>query len=348
MFADISIQGYRGIRQAKVEGLNLINIFFGKNNCGKSSLLEAIFLLSGPSNPTLPIVLNSIRGLSERTLRNFALEFYRPDFHNEILLEATGENARSLKISLIKLENSSVDLDSIVPGESSAPSVLYGFATKFSVGDGSIAYESSVVIDDADTSKGNQNIDTRYDEPLIARFVSSRTPFKIDIDNFSGVLENKNEQEFVDILRIVDPRIIDIQYVGDEFLVDIGGERRFPMNVMGDGFLKVFNLVLSIYSSSDGILIVDELDNGIHYSIMPGLWRAVIAACRRLNVQLYASTHSLDLLKGLVNACESDKDGCQDLVSAYKLVRRPDDEVVSIHYSAQDLAFSLKQEIEVR
>lgn len=53
-FNEIDISSFRGIRQAHIEGLRLVNLFFGKNNCGKSSVLDAVFLISGLSNPKLP------------------------------------------------------------------------------------------------------------------------------------------------------------------------------------------------------------------------------------------------------------------------------------------------------
>ena len=49
MIKTIEIEHFRGIRHAKIDGLKEVNIFFGKNNCGKSSLLDAIFLISGLS-----------------------------------------------------------------------------------------------------------------------------------------------------------------------------------------------------------------------------------------------------------------------------------------------------------
>lgn len=53
MFKTIEIEWFRGIKHSKVEGLKQLNLFFGKNNCGKSSLLDAVFLISGLSNPKL-------------------------------------------------------------------------------------------------------------------------------------------------------------------------------------------------------------------------------------------------------------------------------------------------------
>ena len=57
MFDNLNIEGYRGIAKTELSQFSRINLFFGKNNCGKSSILEALFLLTGPANPTLPLLM---------------------------------------------------------------------------------------------------------------------------------------------------------------------------------------------------------------------------------------------------------------------------------------------------
>lgn len=79
MFKKIEIERFRGIRHASIEGLRQINLFFGKNNCGKSSLLESLFLASGLSNPILPINVNIMRGYNKSRLDDLKLDFYNLD-----------------------------------------------------------------------------------------------------------------------------------------------------------------------------------------------------------------------------------------------------------------------------
>lgn len=67
MFDKIKIYNYRGVRYSVLDGLTQINVFFGKNNCGKSSILESIFLITGQSNPVLPITVNRTRGILDST-----------------------------------------------------------------------------------------------------------------------------------------------------------------------------------------------------------------------------------------------------------------------------------------
>ena len=101
MFEKVIIERFRGIRYACIEDFKQINLFFGKNNCGKSSLLESLFLASGLSNPLLPVHINIMRGYNKAQLNDLKLEFYN-------LVD--GE-IRDLNISLFEQERSNVSFE---------------------------------------------------------------------------------------------------------------------------------------------------------------------------------------------------------------------------------------------
>ena len=86
IYTDFSVKNYRGIRQCKLEKLELINLFFGKNNCGKSSLLESLFILSGPDNPTLPILANKSRALDSLEETDLKIAVDRAEFGQGICI----------------------------------------------------------------------------------------------------------------------------------------------------------------------------------------------------------------------------------------------------------------------
>lgn len=348
MFDNIKIEGFRGIRKTEISDFGRINLFFGKNNCGKSSILEALFLLTGPSNPALPLFLNQLRGISAHTPHTMALEFHIPNPRNRIFIKSEGKEPRELTIALIKRENGNVNFKDVAPGESSATTVSYGFSTTFRCNSCENEYHSEILIDPEDNSKGEQTIAPGYQETITARLVTPRSSLMIDATNYGEIIQNKEEEKIFELMRIIEPRLIDIQLVGSEFLVNLGGETRLPISVMGDGFLKIFSLILNLHYSRNGILIVDELDNGVHYSVMPLLWKAINEACKSLNVQLFASTHSLDLIKGLAGMLNTDDTSNNRDIAAYKLVRRGDDEIAAVRYTLEQLAYSVKQEIEMR
>ncbi len=96
MFKSLEIRNLRGIKSANIEGLSQINLFFGKNNCGKSTVLEALFLISGQSNPTLPLSINSMRNYSKFAEEDLNIEFYNLDPRNKISISTTGDENRYL------------------------------------------------------------------------------------------------------------------------------------------------------------------------------------------------------------------------------------------------------------
>ena len=160
------------------------------------------------------------------------------------------------------------------------------------------------------------------------------------------IIQNKQEKEIVEALQIVEPRITDVQLVGKRVMVDVGLPTRLPINVLGDGVRKVLAVILSIYTCRNGVLIIDELDNGLHFSVMPQLWEVILYMCQKHHTQIFASTHSMDLVKSLVKAI--GKSAQMPQIASYKLIRKADDELVALRYSAEELSYAIKQEIEVR
>ena len=108
----IEINNFRGFSHLDIDGLNQINLFIGKNNSGKSSILEAIFLLIGMSNPALPDNINKIRGLNIKNAEDFKYIFHKLEFRNSP--EFTGffseTDERSLKITPLLKKSSDQSL----------------------------------------------------------------------------------------------------------------------------------------------------------------------------------------------------------------------------------------------
>ncbi|MCD6146065.1 MAG: AAA family ATPase [Methanosarcinales archaeon] len=61
MYKKLTINGFRGIKHLEVDDFRQVNLFVGKNNCGKTTILESLFLLTGPTNPQLPLKINGFR-----------------------------------------------------------------------------------------------------------------------------------------------------------------------------------------------------------------------------------------------------------------------------------------------
>lgn len=132
---------------------------------------------------------------------------------------------------------------------------------------------------------------------------------------------------------------------GDRFIVKLKDSgRSVPLKRLGDGALRLFRIALALANSRDGILLIDEVENGIHYSIQKAFWNMVLKTANENNVQVLAATHSWDCLTGFARAANdnTDIDGL--------LIRLDKDEYGfrTVEYSEEELLTAAQQGIEVR
>ena len=344
MFNKIEIERFRGIKRASIEGFKQVNLFFGKNNCGKSSLLESLFLASGLSNPLLPINVNFMRGYNKARLNDLKLDFYNLDSIYPIHIRLENEERRDLKLNLIEQEQNNVSLNA---GDTNILSNIeegkYGLKFDFKINDKH--FESQLVFNSANSTDATRIVSKHYVESLRCIYLSPKYDFSTSIQGLKNILQNKDERFIVEGLRLIEPRVKDFIFTDKEMLVDVGLAKRIPINMMGDGARKIVSLLTSVYDCKNGILLIDEISNGFHYSVMRDLWKVLIDAVVKNHTQLFATTHDVDSIKGLRDAA---LENYKDIVAAFKLLKTSDDELKAYHYSLESLDYSINQEIEVR
>ena len=344
MFNKVEIERFRGIRYASVEGFKQINLFFGKNNCGKSSLLESLFLASGPSNPLLPIHVNLMRGYHKTRINDLKLDFYNLDATDPIHIRLTNEEIRDLKIFLFEENRKNISLaEEQINILSNVEEEKYGLRFDFRINDGS--YSTQLRFDTGNTTEVTRITDKQYSESLRCTYLSPKYNFNTSIQGLKNILQNKDEEFIIEGLRTIEPNVKDFIFTDDEMLVDVGLSKRIPVNMMGDGARKIVSLLTAVYDCKDGALLVDEISNGFHYSVMRNLWSVFIHAAIKNNTQLFVTTHDIDSIKGLRNAAIGRFD---NLIAAFKLLKISDDELKAYHYSLKSLDYSINQEIEIR
>ncbi len=348
MFDNIEIERFRGIRHSQIQGLNRINLFFGKNNSGKSSLLDAVFIITGLSNPKLPLNVNILRNYLKLDRSDMMLNFYSLDASKPIVIRAENEESRMLSISMMESVKNDVDL---LNDRNNALSIdvesVYGLSLDCQIDD--VFFQSSILFSQNNDGGLVQNVKTDdvYTEHLKCKYLTSKYDFATSIDGLSNVVKNKDEQFIVDALRLIEPNLVDFVLMKDDVLVDVGLENRIPINLMGDGARKVLSLLTTIYECKNGVVLFDEISNGFHYSVMKGVWQCVLSAAVRNNVQVFATTHDIDSIKGLRDASLTN-DGYNKMVAFFKLQRTKDDDLKAYHYSVDSVDYSVNQDIEIR
>lgn len=343
MFKKIEIKRFRGIKDAVIGDFKRVNLFFGRNNCGKSSLLDALFLATGLSNPLLPINVNVMRGYNKTRLKDLKLNFYNLDSAQPIHICVENKEKRNIEISLfennkrdVSFDTNTIDIHSnVIEGE-------YGLKFNFEINDES--FESELRFD-LSTTTNTIDFSKKYVESLRCIYLTPKYDFNTSIQGLENILKNKDEDFIIEGLRFIEPRVKDFIFTEEGIFVDIGIEKRIPINMMGDGVRKIVSLLTVIYDCRDGIVLIDEISNGFHYSVMSNLWNVIIKAAIKNNTQLFITTHDYDSIKGLRDTALNIYD---ENVATFKLLRTSDDELKALHYSLESVDYSINQEIEIR
>lgn len=344
MFEKIEIERFRGIRNASIQGFRRINLFFGKNNCGKSSLLEALFLASGGANPMLPVNVNFMRGYGKSRLNDLNLEFYNLDPEQPIHIKLTDGDVRDLNISFFEKRQNSISLNADDANIlSNVEEGRYGLKFDFKVNNQS--YVSWLRFDSSSPGNASVVAPKHYVESLRCTYLSPKYDFNASIQGLKNILQNKDEHFIIEGLQLLEPQVKDFIFSDNEMLVDIGLSKRIPVNMLGDGARKIVSLLTAVYNCKDGLLLVDEISNGFHHSVMCSLWKVLIDASVKNNTQLFVTTHDLDSIKGLRDAAINKY---ADYVASFKLLKSSDGELKAFHYSLDSLNYSINQEIEIR
>ncbi len=301
MFKKIQIQNFRGIPSCTLSDFSKINFLYGKNNSGKSTVLESLFLLSGISSPAILINENAMRNytsLSEDDLNSF---FYNFNTNNEIsfFAEEDDNTNRNIVIKIIEKPKQTFQTEDeqnilLTTNETKKE---YGLIYNFSV---SNIIQKSVSMKIRKNSSGfSVSIPSinDYEEKYTTMYLPPAFQFRVVLDKLSELIKNKQKKEIIDGLRILSNNVKDITILNNEVFIDIGLSQMVPLKLMGDGMRKILSILVSIYTCKNGAVIVDEIDNGLHFSAITPLITLIAKVCKENNVQFFASTHSKEIFE---------------------------------------------------
>ena len=178
-------------------------------------------------------------------------------------------------------------------------------------------------------------------------FLNFQTRFMQDAWN--AVVAERRESEIVEAMRILMPEIDSIHFLAGGLRSGILiGQRnikpRFPIGSYGDGMRRLLAVSLALVGMENGCILIDEIDTGLHWTIMADMWRHVVEAAERWNVQVFATTHSFDCIKGLGTLIRSRPD-LGGLVAVQK-VHHLLEQAVCI--PGDEIPIVVEQDIEVR
>lgn len=167
------------------------------------------------------------------------------------------------------------------------------------------------------------------------------------LDFWGHVVESADEERIINILQMINPEIDGIYYRSGqqgEFLLGING-KRLPLSSQGDGIKRLFAFGLALVHAKGGTLLVDEIDTGLHYTVLDDMWKIILKTAKELNVQVFATTHSQDCIRSLGVALSRNPEFQSD--ASIQLIDHPRlDKAVCT--PGEEIPFVVDHEIEVR
>lgn len=352
MITSLTITGFRCFRELRVAPLTRVNLIVGKNNAGKTSLLEAVELVA---TGTLEALVRS--PIRRREFLFEGLNAWREGDQGD-----DGEE-RSQTDPLL-------DLSQVFHGRSISPGTSFSIETAgtpehrvrcevFELGNqAALRLQSTHLREDAAVPLAN----LRRSSGFRFRFFTSTTPAvnllgteMLDLlrlsEPWDEIVLTPEEKTIIEALRLIEPQIDRLAFAGEKTRISrrallklSGSNQRLPLGSLGDGLRRLLGLILFLVDSKEGILLVDEIDTGLHYTVLEDVWRLLIETAKRLDVQVFATTHSLDCVQALASVHSK----YPELSSEVTLHRLERDMPKTIPFSADELAIASEHHLEVR
>jgi ABC-type multidrug transport system ATPase subunit len=185
-------------------------------------------------------------------------------------------------------------------------------------------------------------------DTLNVQYVTTESPNKGYLHRLWDQIQlTAKEEDVVKLLQVIDARVERVAFRASEpeALVKLKEAAPLPLGNLGDGMTRLLTIAIALVSASNGYLLVDEIDTGLHYRTITDMWRVVMETAVRLNVQVFATTHSWDCQRSFAEALNMQDD--QDIGAFFRLQRRGE-QIEAIRYDAERLTFAIEQDIEVR
>lgn len=334
MISSFKVKGYRKFADFRLDNLNRINFFVGKNNVGKTSLLEAIygwasgknlspFFWTGSQRNQNPqnftayhIAENIVSSVYTRNIVPFEFELSAITDDNEITYRHTIALGDIFKdfIRDVAMNSSISNVNSIFLQNQNQQFTGNMFA-------GNNITIAQWEIESSDSTKKSflLNWPNLFMDNVTPQLLAS---YK-DINTHRNMDENRNLYTYlkrnnllntlIKEMKLVFPKIksfdilpyngnslapVNVQLINDEF---------FPIDTFGDGLRRFFQIIGSLVFYHDSMICIDEIDATIHPEAQKELGRNLIVYARKYNVQLFVTTHNLEFIDAFLSAWQEDE-----------------------------------------
>jgi len=376
MLKSLAIKNFRSIEDLNISNLGNINLIVGKNNSGKSTVLDALKTYASFCDESVLFdIINShdeyfILDENDESLSPFSNLFFGRKFCKDLKIEISESNSdnaltiESIFVEEVRLAESEslfrVTYDEIDTQEAfdNAEDVIRALKVKQG------SKEKTIVLDFE-----------RYKRRMRRRRLStSKFNFKFITTSF---IENEEladawdkvalrdyANEVLKALQIIEPKIEAISFIDSESfdstysrqeirripLVRLKGlDIPVPLKSMGDGIIRLFQLALRLFEAKGGLLFIDEFENGLHYSVQEEAWKMIFHLSKVLEIQIFCTTHSWDCIESFskVATAVKNRNGLLFRLGSSSVDNSPGKTTVTI-FDEDDLEILTQSQVEVR
>ena len=320
MITEVLIKNFKCFKQLTLPDLGRITLIGGKNNVGKTALLEALFLFFDRVPPNMILKQYGWRGLTNvnTTPKGMWAPIFREyDLDQQIFISISidgNEESAAYKYNPnFMLESLPRDEMSRVSEGKSVRTDLEptpSFSLDIEFDDGSKTKKNSHLIISPNGAPGIKHDDAATGlRPVV--FLPSKVQIssKDNCDRFSKLTKTGREPDVLKFLKLIEPRLKNIAVIteGPEPVIygDVGLSEMIPISFLGGGMVRLLDIILSIAWAENTTVFVDEVENGLHRSLLPKIWEAIGNGAEDFKCQVIATTHSHECLesayKGLAN-----------------------------------------------
>jgi hypothetical protein len=378
----LEIRNFRAFRELRIERLGRVNLIVGKNNVGKTSILEALRLYAQPGSPSILLELLEARNEIDLTSNSNVLPLYALPVPVERLFygrRSILQDSENIQIGPCPFGPSPprgptlwIELEEFdgPPGTERLPREQLarhgnnpGFSRRvlnlaFRRGDNSLYIPvnnllQTITFRDENITQIRSfiNSDSKSGMSLVVVNPNGLTALQIS-RLWDNVSLTRLEEETIAAVRIISEEVerLSLKSVAENSQIPVpfvkvkGFDHPIPMRSLGDGVNRLFGIALALVNAKDGILLVDEIENGIHYTVLPDVWRLIFQTAQRLNVQVFATSHSWDCIEAFQKAAKENTEAEGVLVRLY----RRGDEIRAVNLDERELEIAVDGKIEVR
>ena len=352
MIRNLSIESFRGFESIDISDMNRITLISGRNNVGKSSILEALFLIMDHSSSDSFGKINGFRG----SVTGGATSLWNPLFHQ---LDTEREIRICIKddyhSSCLRYRKDNDYLPFTANGVPEDVLAAFRLVTKNS-------YSLLYLYDEEDYHeeghfflnginalreiKSNLPGNELKSLPQTRWLNTTVTRLSDAVLNDMGNLElNGKKGEVIAILQELDPTIEDsmtlsIQGIPHLYLKIAG--KHIPIQYTGDGVMKLLQVCIAAMEMKNGLLLIDEIETGLHYSMYGKLWVILNKISAATNCQIIATTHSYEMISAVQGNIQQESD------FAYYRIGHGKQGHTAYRYDLNMLGSAMESEMEVR